>query len=54
MTKEGRTVMVVTGNHGLGLTPEQAEQVAARILEEGLKVTLLTILEIIAILWVAS
>ena len=54
MTKEGRKVMAVTGNHGLGLTPDQAEQVAVALLEAGLKITLLTVLEIIAVLWVTS
>ena len=56
MTDEAQDVKVKLDYSGLGinLTQEQAEIVAARILEEGLKITLLTILEVIAVLWVTS
>ena len=54
MTNQATKVMQLAASNGTFLTPEQAEIIAAKIIDEGLRVTFLTILEIVLILWVTS
>ena len=54
MTTQAQKVRTIVQHHDMKISDAQAEAIAAYIIEEGLKITLVTILEVVLILWVMS
>ncbi len=54
MTSNAQKIKVIVKNNGIEMSEAQAEFIAARMVEEGIRITFLTILGVIAVLWLTS